>query len=176
MKDNIILIGMPGAGKSTVGVQLAKHLAYEFVDTDLLIQTQEGKPLQDILDQQGCKTLRQIEADILCQLALTKTVIATGGSAVYSDNAMNHLKSLGVVVYLQISSDTVLKRINNEGTRGIARTQGQTLLDVFNERVPLYEQYADIVINNESFIDIDILSDKIDNKQTAGSPQLTTKQ
>jgi len=145
---NIILIGMPGAGKSTTGVQLAKSLALDFVDTDLLIQTQTGQTLQSIVDEKGYQTLRTIEEHVLLALNASNTLIATGGSAVYSHTAMQHLKSLGVVVFLTVDINTLKKRVSDEGTRGIARPAGQSFDDVFNERMPLYQQYADITYSN----------------------------
>lgn len=158
---NIILIGMPGAGKSTLGVQLAKQLGLSFVDTDLLIQTQADRTLQDILDTDGYMALRAIEESTLLNLDVTKTLIATGGSAVYSDKAMRHLKSLGCIIYLEVALESLEARVNNESSRGIARPANQTFADVFAERTPLYHQYADIIYLNNDHQDIDILVDQI---------------
>lgn len=141
---SIILIGMPGAGKSTVGVLLAKRLALGFVDTDVRLQEIEGKTLQAIVDAEGYEVLRQVEERVLCGLEVCGSVIATGGSAVYSDQAMAHLKRLGRVVYLQVSLPGILARVTNLATRGLARRPGQTLEDLFHERAALYRHYADI--------------------------------
>lgn len=155
--NNIILIGMPGAGKSTVGVQLAKSLGLAFIDTDLLIQSQQQKQLQEILDNDGYLALRQIEEDVLLTINCQRTLISTGGSAVYSDAAMQHLQTLGTVVYLEVSLEELQQRVNDEGSRGIARPEGQSFADVYAERVPLYQQYAHIVYNNQQQTDIDVL-------------------
>lgn len=154
MTENIILIGMPGSGKSTVGVQLAKALALNFIDSDLVIQNRSGKLLQAILEESGYQALRDVEAETLLSLTLNNDLLATGGSAVYSDAAMQHLASQGTVVYLKVTLDTVLKRIDNEGSRGIARPEGHTLADVYAERTPLYERYADITFDNNQPVSI----------------------
>ena len=131
---NVILIGMPGSGKSTVGVLLAKALGYGFLDTDLVIQQREGLLLQDILDQFGVKHCR-------------RTVIAPGGSAVCREGTMAHLKELGPVVYLRVPMEELTSRIQNLATRGIAMEPGQTLADVLAQRAPLYERYADLTVD-----------------------------
>lgn len=146
-RDNIVLIGMPGAGKSTVGVLLAKRLAKNFVDTDVVIQSAEGRTLQEIVDEEGHLVLRAIEERELTQLALRHHVIATGGSAAYSERAMGALRRHGVIVYLKVDYPTLTRRVTNLGSRGIAKAAHQTLADVFAERIPLYEQHADIVID-----------------------------
>ena len=146
-RDNIVLIGMPGAGKSTIGVLLAKQLAKNFVDTDVVIQSAEGRTLQEIVDQQGHLTLRAIEERELSQLALRHHVIATGGSAAYSERAMAALRRHGIIVYLKVDFSTLTRRVTNLSSRGIAKAAHQTLADVFAERIPLYEQHADIVID-----------------------------
>ncbi len=155
---NIILIGMPGAGKSTVGVILAKTLGMQFIDCDILIQQQTGRKLQEILDTDGPDTFRTIEEEAILSLAGQEekgqsdghfsayAVIATGGSVVWSRAAMEHLKSLGLVVYLEISFSEMEKRIRNITTRGIVLMPNQTLRGMYDSRVPLYEQYADITI------------------------------
>ena len=148
MHSNIILIGMAGAGKSTIGVQLAKLRGMEFVDTDLLIQSAHTQTLQTILNEQGYLALRQHESDILSDLNLSNTVIATGGSAVYSHGAMQHLQKLGVIIYLKVSFDDIVARVKNVDTRGIACPPEQSFRDIFDEREPLYQQYANIVFNN----------------------------
>ena len=161
MQDNIILIGMPGSGKSTLGVQLAKSLGLHFIDTDLLIQSQQGQLLQSILDEQGYQALRKIEETALLDLKLNNDLVSTGGSAIYSDQAMQHLRALGKIVYLQVSFEEIKKRINNESSRGIAKPVGQTLADVYAERTPLYEKYADITVDNNEFIDIEALGQQL---------------
>ncbi|WP_020209422.1 shikimate kinase [Gilvimarinus chinensis] len=145
--DSIILIGMPGAGKSTIGVLLAKELAREFVDTDLLIQTHAGKTLQDIVYESGYLHLRQLEEATLLQLNCDQHVVATGGSVVYSDAAMSLLKSLGQIVYLRLPEQDLTSRILNMSTRGLAKPADQSFSEVYAERVPLYEKYADITID-----------------------------
>lgn len=150
-KTNIVLIGMPGVGKSTLGVVLAKHLAKDFVDTDLLIQNRYRCSLQDQLDQYGYEVLRQREQSVLLSTHYTHTVIATGGSAVYGDAAMKHLAKEALIVYLEASQQTLLSRINNMGSRGIACPQGQSFDDLYQERIVLYQHYADVVIpSNEN--------------------------
>jgi shikimate kinase len=143
---NIILIGMPGAGKSTVGVILAKSLGMQFIDTDILIQERAGKMLQEILDEDGPDAFKRIEEETILSLHLHRAVIATGGSVVCSADAMAHLKSAGVVVYLEISYDEMAKRLKNITTRGIVLLPGQSLRGMYDERVPLYEKYADLTV------------------------------
>lgn len=145
--DNVILIGMPGAGKSTVGVLLAKRLAYRFVDTDLLIQEAEGKRLFEILRNCGNDYFAAAENRIVASLKAKKSVIATGGSVVFGKEAMQNLKSLGKVVYLRVPLAELEKRVNNFETRGILMKSGQTLEDIFVERTPLYEKYADLTVD-----------------------------
>jgi len=145
-KSNIILIGMPGAGKSTVGVILAKMTARNFMDTDVLIQLSEGRPLQNIVDQDGHMALRKIEETVLLGLRCDNHVIATGGSAVYSPAAMEHLQSLGVLVFLHVDLPTLESRIHNFSTRGLAKRSDQSLADLFHERSALYNEYANITI------------------------------
>ena len=137
---------MPGSGKSTVGVILAKQTARDFVDTDLLIQTAEGRPLQDIVDRDGYLALRRIEERILLELDIGNHVIATGGSAAYSDPAMKHLAKRVIVVYLEASIATLEARVGDFGARGLAKRPDQTFADLFNERRPLYRRYAEITI------------------------------
>lgn len=147
--NNIILIGMPGAGKSTIGVLLAKTLGYKFVDTDLLIQEQEGALLQDIINQKGLDEFLQIEERINSNLEYVNTIIATGGSVVYSEKAMEHLKKIGKVIYLELPINIINKRVKNIKTRGVAMQKGQTLEQLYEKRCPLYEKYADAVIEAE---------------------------
>ncbi len=144
---NIILIGMPGAGKSTIGIILAKQSARDFVDTDVLIQVAEKKSLQDILDTEGYLALRQVEERVLLSVNCTNHVIATGGSAVYSPAAMNHLKASGIAVFLHVEMEALLKRITNFDTRGIACSPEQTFAELYQERQTLYKQYGDITID-----------------------------
>jgi len=143
---NIILIGMPGAGKSTVGVILAKSLGMQFIDTDILIQEQTGRMLQEILDGEGPDTFKRIEEETILSLHPSRAVVATGGSVVCSEVAMTHLKSGGLVVYLEIPYDEMTKRLRNITTRGIVLLPGQSLREMYDERVPLYEKYADITV------------------------------
>ena len=142
---NLILIGMPGCGKSTVGVLLAKSMLYNFIDTDLIIQGEYSLPLSEIIEKRGTEAFKEIENDILKDLKVKSTVIATGGSAVYGDAAMKHLQSIGTVIYLRASYETVAQRVSDISGRGVVTRHGQTLLDIFNERSPLYEKYAHTV-------------------------------
>ena len=142
--NNITLIGMPGAGKSTLGVVLAKILGYEFLDSDLLIQKEEKRRLYQIIDEEGEDGFKAIENRVNASIDTENTVIATGGSVVYCSEAMEHLKSIGKVVYLSLSLESLEKRLGNLKKRG-----GQTLKSLYEERVPLYEKYADIVVDEE---------------------------
>lgn len=154
-KSNIVLIGMPGSGKSTCGVLAAKALLKNFYDTDLLLQGLESSRLQDIIDQKGIDYFMQAEEKAILSLNIDATVIATGGSVIYSDEAMAHLRSLGKVIYLHLDYDTMVSRIKNITTRGVALRNGETLLDMYNERLPLYKKYADeiVVCDNNSIED-----------------------
>ena len=145
--QSLILIGMPGAGKSTLGLLLAKSLAKDFVDTDLLIQLEHRKTRQDILNEQGHLALREAEEKVLLKAQYPNHIIATGGSAVYSSAAMQHLKHFGPIIFLDTPLSILESRIHNMNTRGIARPANQTFADVYAERRPLYLQYADIVID-----------------------------
>jgi shikimate kinase len=145
---NIILIGMPGAGKSTVGVLLAKVLGMAFVDTDLLIQQQTGLLLQEIIDRDGIDRFIALEEAVLLGLGVQNSVIATGGSAVYSDRAMRALKRGGLVIYLSVTCAEITNRLRNSANRGIAIRAGDNLRDVCAEREPLYVQYSDIIFDN----------------------------
>ena len=135
---NIVLIGMPGAGKSTVGVLLAKTLGYAFLDTDLVIQEREGKLLQALVDELGVEAFLEREADAICSVDCVNTVIAPGGSAVCRDRAMEHLKSLGRIVYLHLPLEELEHRLHNISTRGIAMAPGETLAHIYDLRAPLY--------------------------------------
>ena len=146
-KRNLILIGMPGAGKSTIGVLLAKQLGTAFLDTDILIQTGEGSYLQDLISRHGIGGFREIEERYLLGVPADCGVVATGGSAVYSGKAMAHLKSLGPAVYLQIGLEPLKARLGSLSERGVLRMPGQTIDMLYEERRPLYEKYADIVVS-----------------------------
>lgn len=149
-RDNIVLIGMPGAGKSTMGVVLAKVLGYQFVDADLLIQQEEKKLLKDIIKEEGLDGFLKIEETINQNIETARTVIATGGSVIYGTKAMEHLQEIGLVVYLQLSYDKISSRLGNIKQRGVALKKGQSLKDLYLERCPLYESYAHITINCEN--------------------------
>jgi shikimate kinase len=146
-KENIVLIGMPGAGKSMVGVLLAKALGMSFVDTDLLIQEKEGRLLQEIINADGVKKFLRIEEDVLLQVDTENSVIATGGSIIYSKKIIDHLKEKGKLVYLKLRYDEIEQRIKNMSSRGIAIGKDQKLIDLYNERIGLYEKYADVIID-----------------------------
>ncbi|GMG88436.1 shikimate kinase [Biformimicrobium ophioploci] len=145
-KESVVLVGMPGAGKSTIGVLLAKELAKDFVDTDVLIQLREDKTLQQILDETDYMNLRRIEGEVLQDADLPNCVIATGGSAVYSEPGMARMRELGPIVFLKCSADELRRRIHNYETRGIAKRPEQSFADLFAERQALYERYADITV------------------------------
>ena len=142
--DNVILIGMSGAGKSTLGVLLAKAMGKNFFDTDILIQQSEGKLLQQILDEDGMPYFLEAEERIVSALDIHGTVIATGGSVVYSEQAMSHLRSIGTVVYLEVAYEELASRLSNIKTRGIVFKGSADLHSVYLERLPLYEKYADV--------------------------------
>ena len=145
-KNNIVLIGMPGVGKSTLGVILAKMLGYQFVDTDILIQKQEGRLLREIISEEGVDGFLSIENQVNAELNLDKYVIATGGSVVYGKEAMEHLKEIGTIVYLKLSYNQLEKRLGNLRGRGVVLRDGQTLLDLYKERILLYEKYAEVIV------------------------------
>lgn len=144
--NNIVLIGMPGAGKSTVGVLLAKTLGYAFLDTDLVIQEREGRLLQDLVDELGVEAFLDREAAAICSVDCDRTVIATGGSVVCRDGAMEHLRELGRIVYLQLPLEELERRLHNISTRGIAMAPGETLAHIYDYRAPLYRKYADLTV------------------------------
>ena len=144
---NIILIGMPGAGKSTLGILLAKQLGMDFVDTDIMIQVAHSKTLQQIINEFDYLRLRQYEEQILINLDCTESVIATGGSAVYSDLGMQQLKANALTVFLDLDLRQLIQRVDNFDDRGIARRNDQSFADLFAERRPLYQKYADISID-----------------------------
>ena len=142
---NIVLIGMPGCGKSTVGVVLAKILGYRFLDSDLVIQEQEDRLLSDIIEQEGVDGFNEIENRINASINVRKTVIATGGSVIYGKDAMEHFKDIGIIVYIKLPYDDIKHRLGDLAKRGVSIKEGQTLRDLYNERLPLYEKYADII-------------------------------
>jgi len=143
---NIVLIGMPGAGKSTVGVLLAKRLGYNFIDTDLLLQSEQQCRLQQLIARVGLESFKELEADVLCRLATTRSVIATGGSAVYSAQAMAHLGQLGQRVFIDIPLEDLLARVNDMDTRGLVIGPGESYQQLYLERQPLYKKYAEVTI------------------------------
>ncbi|MBW1650231.1 MAG: shikimate kinase [Deltaproteobacteria bacterium] len=145
--SNIVLIGMPGSGKSTISKILSKKTSRLFIDTDALIEASEKKKLQDIVNSDGNMAFRKIESKVIKKIRLKNHVIATGGSAVYSQTAMRHLKSIGIIVFLYTSLEGLKLRIDNFAERGIAKLPGQTLEDMFYERSALYKKYADITID-----------------------------
>ena len=145
--DAVVLIGMPGAGKSTIGILLAKELGLDFIDTDVSIQVREGRTLQNITDQQGYLALRSIEEQVLLAEDISGKVVSTGGSAVYSEAGMAHLKQDATVVLLDVPLAELEQRISNFNTRGIARRPDQSFEDLFEERSVLYKRYADIRID-----------------------------
>lgn len=145
--DNVVLIGMPGVGKSTVGVVLAKILGYDFIDSDLLIQDREGKLLHEIISDSGIEKFLQIEDDVNASIQEHHSVIATGGSVVYGSRAMEHLGEIGVIVYIRQDLKSLKRRLRNIRGRGVVLKPGQTLEDLYMERTALYEKYADITVD-----------------------------
>lgn len=164
--NNIVLIGMPGVGKSTIGVILAKVLGYQFLDADLLIQEQEGKLLKDIIAEVGTDGFIEVENRVNASINCEKTIIATGGSVIYGQEAMEHLKEIGTVVYLKVSFPILEKRLSDIKGRGVVLKKGQTLYDLYMERTPLYEKYADVQISEEGLNveeTVDLLVNKLEN-------------
>ena len=145
--NNIVLIGMPSCGKSTVGVLLAKKLGYRFLDSDILIQEKCGMLLHEIIETEGLNGFLKIEGEVNRSIQTDRTVISTGGSVVYSDDAMKHLKSIGKVIYIKISYETLCTRLGDYVHRGVVMPKGYTLLDMYNERKELYEKYADFILD-----------------------------
>ena len=165
--NNIILIGMPGVGKSTLGVVLAKVLGFQFIDADLLIQEQERKKLHQIIKEVGINGFMEIENQVNASIEAERSVIATGGSVVYCRQAMSHLKEIGTVVYLKVSLSTLEKRLGNLKRRGVILKKGQTLKDLYEERVPLYEKYADVVVDEKGRVleeCLQLLLEKLDTE------------
>lgn len=146
LKDNIVLIGMPGAGKSTVGVVLAKKLGYNFLDSDLVIQKQYGKLLHELITEHGVEGFWKIENDVNAAIDVNNSIIATGGSVIYGEEAMKHLREIGTVIYLQLSYEEIEDRLGDLNARGVTLQPGQSLKDLYEERIPLYQKYAHITI------------------------------
>lgn len=159
-KSNIVLIGMPGVGKSTVGVVLAKVLGYQFIDADLVIQEKEKKLLCEIIAEAGAEGFIEVENRINSEIMAEHAIIATGGSVVYGTEAMAHLKEIGTVIYLKLPYDTLEKRLNDIRGRGVVLKEGQTLRGLYEERVPLYEKYADMIVD-ENQLNVEETIDKI---------------
>lgn len=159
-KTNIVLIGMPGVGKSTIGVILAKVLGYSFLDADLLIQEQEGKLLREIIEEKGTDGFIEVENLVNASIRADRAIIATGGSVVYGKEAMEHLKEIGRVVYLKVSYAILEKRLADIKGRGVVLKEGQTLETLFEERSKLYEQYADIEVSEEG-LDVEQTVEKL---------------
>jgi shikimate kinase len=148
--NNLVLIGMPGVGKSTVGVVLAKVLGYQFIDSDIVIQEKETRLLREIIEKEGVDGFIAIENRVNASLEADKSIIATGGSVVYGNEAMAHLKSIGTILYLKLSYNQLEKRLGDIKGRGVVLRDGQTLQDLYDERTSLYEKYADIVVDEEN--------------------------
>lgn len=158
--NNIVLIGMPGVGKSTIGVVLAKIIGYRFVDADLVIQEQEGKLLKDIISQEGVDGFIKVENRVNANLNISNAVIATGGSAVYGTEAMEKYKESATIVYLKLNYETLDGRLGDIKGRGVVLRDGQTLKDIYDERTELYEKYADITIDEQG-LDVESTIEKI---------------
>lgn len=159
--NNIILIGMPASGKSTLGVILAKVLGYNFIDSDILIQDKQNRKLSQIIEEEGIDSFIEIENDVNASINVSKTVIATGGSAVYGDKAMQHFKKTGKIVYLHVDYDRLVKRLSDIKQRGVVIRNGQTFEQLYNERLELYRKYADITVE-ENCEDVEtVLADLI---------------
>lgn len=148
-KNNTILIGMPGAGKSTVGVVLAKKKGCRFLDSDLLIQEKYGALLYELIAAHGVEGFWKLEEEVNASIEADRTVIATGGSVIYGPAAMRHFKEIGTVVYLKLSCETIAERLGDLDERGVTLRKGQTLADLYRERTPLYESYADVILDCE---------------------------
>ncbi|MBC8061985.1 MAG: shikimate kinase [Clostridiaceae bacterium] len=159
--NNIVLIGMPSAGKSTLGVVLAKTLGMNFIDTDLVIQQKTGRLLQKIINEDGIKDFLKIEENSILSLKVNNTVIATGGSVIFCGKAIEYLKQESIVVYLKVEFDEIVKRLDNITTRGVVLATGQNLKDMYNERAPLYEKYSDVIIDCSNKVVEEIISNVI---------------
>lgn len=141
---------MPASGKSTIGVILAKVIGYDFIDSDLLIQRKEGKRLSEVIKEKGVDGFLAVENEVNASIEASQCVIATGGSAVYGEEAMRHLREIGAVIYLQVDFDVLQKRLRNIRQRGVVLRAGQTLRDLYDERTVLYEKYADLIVREGS--------------------------
>ena len=161
-KNNIVLIGMPGCGKSTVGVVLAKNIGFRFLDSDICIQEQENCLLHEIIAREGMDGFLAIENKVNASLNVKKHVIATGGSAIYGCEAMEHLKEIGTVVYLKLPYEEIKERLGDLVKRGVTFREGQTLFNLYEERIPLYEKYADITIECDKKVIRDIVHEITD--------------
>lgn len=162
---NIVLIGMPGAGKSTIGVVVAKRLGYRFLDSDLVIQETYGKLLHELIEEHGVEGFWKLENDVNGSLDVERTVIATGGSVCYEEEAMRHLCKIGTVVYLQLSYESLKERLGDLNARGVTMRPGQDLPALYEERLPLYEKYAHITIDCEG-LQLRELAEAVCNKVT----------
>ena len=160
MKSNLTLIGMPGSGKSTIGIILAKNLGLGFIDTDVLIQINQQKTLQQIIDESNHLNLRAVEEKEILKINIENHVIATGGSVAYSEKAMTHLRDISKVIFLEVRFDEIKKRIHNFETRGIAKSNNQTFKELFDERQMLYMKYADITVDGNE-LDQEELAEQI---------------
>ncbi len=165
--ENIIFIGMPAVGKSTVGVVVAKRLGYQFIDTDLLIQEEEGNLLREIIEKKGIDGFLDIEDRVNAKVEVHNTVISPGGSVVYCENAMKHYKEIGTVVYLMASYETIDKRLKSAKNRGVVLRAGQTLKELYDERVPLFERYADLTVCEDGLKLEDTIDKVIEALQSA---------
>ncbi len=167
---NIVLIGMPGVGKSTVGVVLAKVLGYDFLDSDLVIQKKDGRRIHEIIEQEGTEQFIALEDQVNASINVENSIIATGGSAVFGHHAMEHLSKNGIVVYLSVPYEVLVERLGDLNERGVVTRPGQTLLDVYNERCPLYKKYADIKVDEEHLdirSTVDAIMQQLDGKLTS---------
>ena len=171
-KKSIILIGMPSSGKSTLGVLLAKSLGYSFVDSDLLIQNAEGKLLHELIEERGADGFLEVENRVNLNISVKGAIIATGGSVVYCEEAMEHLRTLGKVVYLYVPFEEMKRRLGDFSHRGVVMRKGNTLAEMYAERAPLYEKYADVTVD----VCADSLSASIDKIcETVGRETLASK-
>lgn len=166
---NIVLIGMPGVGKSTAGVVLAKVLGYQFVDADLLIQEQEQRLLAEIIQEEGTDGFIEIENRVNAGIQADRSVIATGGSVVYGKEAMEHLKEIGIIVYLKLPYEVLKKRLSDIKGRGVVLREGQTLMELYRERVSLYEAYADIIVD-QTGLNVEETIEKVAEKLAGLAP------
>ena len=168
MKSNVTLIGMPSAGKSTIGVLLAKRLGYSFIDADILIQEKEGRLLKEIIAQEGMDGFLQVENRVNASIEAMRSVIAPGGSVIYGKEAMEHLKEISTVVYLKMSYEELERRVGDVVDRGVALKEGMTLRDLYDERTAYYERYADITIDEEGMTPgqtVDLLRAMLEKKR-----------